>query len=557
MKLNYKRTLLVGFAFLSICAFWQLYDNVIPLILKNTFHMKDSLVGVVMAMDNVLALFLLPFFGKLSDKCHTKLGRRTPFILGGTAAAVILMNILPYADNHEKLLLFVIPLGLLLIAMGTYRSPAVALMPDVTPKPLRSKANAIINLMGALGGVFTLGVTGLLVHAGATGRNDYTMLFLAVSLLMAISVIVLVLTVRENKLAAEVAAMETDEEKEAEAEEKKESGKAFGELAPDVRRSLWLILFSVAFWFMGYNAVTSAFTRYMQVQWGYDIKAASLCLMVATVGAVLSYLPVGILSSKFGRKKLIQAGVILLAVCFATAGLFTAFHPAVYQDMMIRGVKRQHKRRKLSFFIQAGQLKGKERLRQQIIVGAGNQILLKCFQDTADGKGAGGVGAVSRTAAIGAAGIIGQLRENGNRADGFGVLQEIAPSLRRTVIVAFQKNFHESGALIPSGFVFVKAADLSPAQLVSDADVGGVAREALLHFVGLLSGFVPQKDGPVIGCVQCFGRSEGNGAGVIGKERAIGDGGQIIPGRKPAVVTEHVIVKPYHSQKQYHGGADG
>lgn len=338
MKLNYKRTLLVGFAFLSICAFWQLYDNVIPLILKNTFHMKDSLVGVVMAMDNVLALFLLPFFGKLSDKCHTKLGRRTPFILGGTAAAVILMNILPYADNHEKLLLFVIPLGLLLIAMGTYRSPAVALMPDVTPKPLRSKANAIINLMGALGGVFTLGVTGLLVHAGATGRNDYTMLFLAVSLLMAISVIVLVLTVRENKLAAEVAAMETDEEKEAEAEKKKESGKAFGELAPDVRRSLWLILFSVAFWFMGYNAVTSAFTRYMQVQWGYDIKAASLCLMVATVGAVLSYLPVGILSSKFGRKKLIQAGVILLAVCFATAGLFTAFHPAVYVVFALVGV---------------------------------------------------------------------------------------------------------------------------------------------------------------------------------------------------------------------------
>lgn len=338
MKLNYKRTLLVGFAFLSICAFWQLYDNVIPLILKNTFHMKDSLVGVVMAMDNVLALFLLPFFGKLSDKCHTKLGRRTPFILGGTAAAVILMNILPYADNHEKLLLFVIPLGLLLIAMGTYRSPAVALMPDVTPKPLRSKANAIINLMGALGGVFTLGVTGLLVHAGATGRNDYTMLFLAVSLLMAISVIVLVLTVRENKLAAEVAAMETDEEKEAEAGEKKESGKAFGELTPDVRRSLWLILFSVAFWFMGYNAVTSAFTRYMQVQWGYDIKAASLCLMVATVGAVLSYLPVGILSSKFGRKKLIQAGVILLAVCFATAGLFTAFHPAVYVVFALVGV---------------------------------------------------------------------------------------------------------------------------------------------------------------------------------------------------------------------------
>ena len=345
MKLNDKRTILVGLAFLSICAFWQMYDNIVPLILTRTFHMNETISGLIMAADNILALFLLPFFGSLSDRTNTKIGKRMPFILFGTGCAIILMNLLPLIENSyyaapstAKTVSFVIVLGLLLIAMGTYRSPAVALMPDVTPKPLRSKANAIINLMGALGGVFTLGVTGLLVHAGATGRNDYTMLFLAVSLLMAISVIVLVLTVRENKLAAEVAAMETDEEKEAEAEEKKESGKAFGELAPDMRRSLWLILFSVAFWFMGYNAVTSAFTRYMQVQWGYDIKAASLCLMVATVGAVLSYLPVGILSSKFGRKKLIQAGVILLAVCFATAGLFTAFHPAVYVVFALVGV---------------------------------------------------------------------------------------------------------------------------------------------------------------------------------------------------------------------------
>ena len=331
MKLNYKRTLLVGFAFLSICAFWQLYDNVIPLILKNTFHMKDSLVGVVMAMDNVLALFLLPFFGKLSDKCHTKLGRRTPFILGGTAAAVILMNILPYADNHEKLLLFVIPLGLLLIAMGTYRSPAVALMPDVTPKPLRSKANAIINLMGALGGVFTLGVTGLLVHAGATGRNDYTMLFLAVSLLMAISVIVLVLTVRENKLAAEVAAMETDEEKEAEAEEKKESGKAFGELAPDVRRSLWLILFSVAFWFMGYNAVTSKYSVYAS---NILHKDYNLTLIIAQAAAIVSYLPVGFIASKAGRKKTILAGVVMLTTAFTVAAFLNAESPTMLMNAM-------------------------------------------------------------------------------------------------------------------------------------------------------------------------------------------------------------------------------
>ena len=172
MKLNYKRTLLVGLAFLSICAFWQLYDNVVPLILKNTFDIPDDIAGVIMALDNVLALFLLPLFGKLSDRTHTRLGRRMPYILGGTLAAVVLMNLLPVADAARSLWLFVVALGLLLLAMGVYRSPAVALMPDVTPKPLRSKGNAIINLMGTLGGVFTLAATGLLVTRDATGREN-------------------------------------------------------------------------------------------------------------------------------------------------------------------------------------------------------------------------------------------------------------------------------------------------------------------------------------------------------------------------------------------------
>ena len=123
MKLNYKRTLLVGLAFLSICAFWQLYDNVVPLILKNTFDIPDDIAGVIMALDNVLALFLLPLFGKLSDRTHTRLGRRMPYILGGTLVAVVLMNLLPVADAARSLWLFVVALGLLLLAMGVYRSP--------------------------------------------------------------------------------------------------------------------------------------------------------------------------------------------------------------------------------------------------------------------------------------------------------------------------------------------------------------------------------------------------------------------------------------------------
>ena len=333
MKLNYKRTLLVGLAFLSICAFWQLYDNVVPLILKNTFDIPDDIAGVIMALDNVLALFLLPLFGKLSDRTHTRLGRRMPYILGGTLAAVVLMNLLPVADGARSLWLFVVALGLLLLAMGVYRSPAVALMPDVTPKPLRSKGNAIINLMGTLGGVFTLAATGLLVTRDATGRENYSALFLAVSILMLAAVVVLLLTIRENRLAREVElqnlATQGEDAAQAQADETPSTGAGFSSLDPALRRSLILILCSVSLWFMGYNAVTTAFTKYVSVQWGYDIKAASQCLMVATVGAVVSYLPVGFLSSRFGRKRVIQAGVLLLAACFGTAALFAQFSPAL------------------------------------------------------------------------------------------------------------------------------------------------------------------------------------------------------------------------------------
>ena len=334
MKLNYKRTLLVGLAFLSICAFWQLYDNVVPLILKNTFDIPDDIAGVIMALDNVLALFLLPLFGKLSDRTHTRLGRRMPYILGGTLAAVVLMNLLPMADRARSLWLFVAALGLLLLAMGVYRSPAVALMPDVTPKPLRSKGNAIINLMGTLGGVFTLAATTLLVTHDATGREDYSALFLAVSILMLAAVAVLLLTIRENRLAHEVElqnlAAQGEDAAQAQDDETPSSGAGFSSLDPALRRSLILILCSVALWFMGYNAVTTAFTKYVSVQWGYDIKAASQCLMVATVGAVVSYLPVGFLSSRFGRKRVIQAGVLLLAACFGAAALFASFSPVLY-----------------------------------------------------------------------------------------------------------------------------------------------------------------------------------------------------------------------------------
>lgn len=317
MKLNYKRTVLIGMAFLTISAFWQMYDNVIPLILKNTFGLGETVTGAIMAADNVLALFLLPIFGALSDKVRTPIGRRMPFIITGTALAFVFLMILPFADNTMNLTLFVAGLFILLISMGTYRSPAVALMPDLTPKPLRSKANAIINLMGAVGGVFTLIMIKILVGKG--DRPDYYPLFLAVGILMVVGVTLLFFTIRENKLRQEIEIDEVEETAE-------EASVVSGPLPKDVKKSLVFILMSVAFWFIAYNAVTTAFSRYATEVWGLEGGGYADCLMIATVAAIISYIPIGMISSKIGRKKTILIGIVLLGSCFLVAGLYPTYH---------------------------------------------------------------------------------------------------------------------------------------------------------------------------------------------------------------------------------------
>ncbi len=331
MKLNYKRTLLVGLAFLSISAFWQMYDSIVPLLLKNTFSMDETLAGVIMAMDNILALFLLPIFGSLSDKTNTKLGRRTPFILAGTALAIILMNILPILDNSYyaeaapfKFISFIIVLGLLLIAMGTYRSPAVALMPDVTPKPLRSKGNAIINLMGAVGGIIYLGIAAVMYPDSKTAgleHINYQPLFIVVSLIMLVAIVILFITIREPKLAAENRALEAEH---PEWNLATDDGSGHEVLPKPVKKSLGFLLASIALWFAGYNGVTTWFTTYISEVMGTGIGGASTCLLVGTAGAIVSYIPIGIIASKVGRKKMITFGTILLTCCFIAGYILTS-----------------------------------------------------------------------------------------------------------------------------------------------------------------------------------------------------------------------------------------
>lgn len=348
MKLNYRRTFLVGLAFFSICAFWQMYDSVMTLILTNTFHLDETWSGAIMAADNVLALFLLPFFGKLSDGCRSPLGRRSPFILIGTISAVLLMAALPLISNAYNsapsptlFWSFVGVLGLLLVAMGTYRSPAVALMPDVTPKPLRSKGNAVINLMGAAGGILYLIISAVLYPSSTTPKNahvNYFPLFIIVGGIMVVSVTVLLLTIRERKIEVEIKKYEEEHPTENLAVTD-ESGKE--KLPADVKKSLAFLLVSISLWFIGYNAVTTWFTKYAETMWGMALGDASLCLTVATAGAIVSYLPIGALASRIGRRKTILIGVATLATCFAIGWLYTitigAFSYALFALFLLIG----------------------------------------------------------------------------------------------------------------------------------------------------------------------------------------------------------------------------
>jgi MFS family permease len=375
MELNYKRTILVGFAFFLISAFWQAYDAIVPLALNYQYGLPHTISGVVMSLDNILAVFMLPIFGALSDKVITKYGRRTPFIVIGTVAAVlsfialtlvngIQLNALKeagivdaYNDAFEAfsaakkglkdgliteeaftqaeilfnsvkenlqaqsleitmgniwpLVGFLGVLLLVLVSMATFRSPAVALMPDVTVKPLRSKANAIINLMGTAGGIIILALSSFM---GMSNKlySHYIGYVALVCAVMLGGLITFIFTVKEKKWAEE---MEADSLKLGleETVEQKTEAVANRALSKPELRSLLLILASVALWYIGYNSITSKYTVYAASVLNVDY---GITLIVAQAAAIVSYIPVGIVASKFGRKKTILAGIVMLATAF-------------------------------------------------------------------------------------------------------------------------------------------------------------------------------------------------------------------------------------------------
>lgn len=445
MKLNYKRTIFVGFAFFLICAFWQAYDNTIPLILTNKFGLSQTASGAVMALDNVLALFLLPLFGAISDRCHSKLGKRTPFILIGTIAAAVIFVGLSFADgaqlknisavsqiddpaamqviytqesetdlqtpdgtayrlsalfseeefcripsqlvvtdgtiaqtdgtlyaladrfteaeradidkhddgkaftnphytdyvvparqayawnqtaeNPTALIVFIALLLMVLLSMATFRSPAVALMPDVTIKPLRSKGNAVINLMGSAGGILILGL-GMVFATGDVKNSmmSFTPYYIVIALVMLTALALFLWQVREPKLVKQ---MQEESRRYGIAEEDQEENG--GKLGKGERRSMCFLLASIVLWFMGYNAVTSKYSVYASSVLNKDYN---LTLIIAQAAAIISYLPIGMVSSKLGRKKTILTGIVMLTTSFTVACFLRESSPTILMNAM-------------------------------------------------------------------------------------------------------------------------------------------------------------------------------------------------------------------------------
>ncbi len=440
MKLNYRKIIFVGFAFFLISTFWQAYDTIIPKILTDKFGMSQTWSGAVMALDNILALFMLPLFGAISDRTHSRLGRRTPYILIGTIVAAAAFVSLSFVDGMQLTKLsgvsdvksrssleflydydyktktapdgteyelvtpsgerfrltekftreeftaitlktdkidertgeivknkdgtakqtvnplylnYVVParqayawdvtvnspatlvffMGLLvivLISMATFRSPAVALMPDVTIKPLRSKANAVINLMGSFGGILVL-LLGAVMKTGdpANALMSYTVFFGIVAAVMIAALIVFMLNVNENRLVSQM----EEESRKYGLEDAAQSDSAGNRrrLTKSELTSLLLILASVVLWFMGYNAVTSKYSVYAGKVLSLDYN---LTLMIAQAAAIVAYLPVGMVASKIGRKKTILAGIVMLTASFGTAIFMTEKSPAIIMNIM-------------------------------------------------------------------------------------------------------------------------------------------------------------------------------------------------------------------------------
>lgn len=330
MKLDWRKTFFIGFGFLGISLMWQVYNLFVPLFLQAGnpefeaqsatgilgFGLSASIAGAIMTLDNVAALFLLPLVGIWSDRTRTRVGRRYPFILTAAPVAAIAFVLIPVAAkminpaangsvsaNPGAFTLFLIAIGLMLLAMAFFRTPVIALMPDLTPSPLRSKANGVINFMGGLGGIIaSLGLARFF-------DVDPLIPFASGSGLLLLAVLLLFITVREPRLS------DTAAEAQQEAVERVTLGSALR--AGD--RSLIFLLAAIFCWFVGFNAIETFFSSYAVTTLGVSAGTAGTLFSIALGLFILFSIPAGYIGTRLGRRLTIMLGLLIFAVLLVVA----------------------------------------------------------------------------------------------------------------------------------------------------------------------------------------------------------------------------------------------
>ena len=371
MKLNYGKTILTGFGFLATSIAWAIYDPYITKILNHLLNASATItgwstalvehfptlvrfaeaqgesvtlegggftlvplfIGIIMTFDNIFGVIFQPTFGKLSDNCHSKLGKRRPFIVFGAPISAVLFFLIPiaavYVGSLPLTMCFII---LFVFVMSLWRAPVVALMPDLTPPDLRSEGNAVINLMGGLGGLIGM-VAGTIVTVifkargvAITAENEeriYPYVFLIGAVVMIIGMLVLLFFVKEQDSRIEVkaqrnqASQEKSDKAAAKARKKAERAAAKAALSKGERKSLILMLMGLFFLFCGTNAIQTYFSLFAAEILGKTTSEATIMMAVFAICSAAAALPAGKCGKKFGRKKTILVGLAVFMVVFA------------------------------------------------------------------------------------------------------------------------------------------------------------------------------------------------------------------------------------------------
>lgn len=303
-NVSFKKLLLLGFGFFGISLLWPLYNSYVPIFLKD-FNLSSTLIGFVMTIDNIFAIIMLPFIGVLSDQTRTRLGRRMPYILVGAPLAAITFSLIPLTRSWQLLWLMMLNIIFMNFFMALFRSPVIALMPDITPSEYRSQANGVINFMGGVGAL-------LAFFAGKPLYDkNYALPFYVGAIVMVFSQMLVVLFIKED----EKYRIKTGEKIKFENVYKKtmiELSENLKDVFKSKEKSLLMMLLSILLWFIGYNGLETFFTSYAKFQMGIKESTGALVLGFFSLTFMLFAIPAGFIGSKIGRKKTMTIGLIVV-----------------------------------------------------------------------------------------------------------------------------------------------------------------------------------------------------------------------------------------------------